>query len=70
MPHAITIPWRHHIYHMPDGTRQVHISLNGRLALALAYDPKTDSLQELEFQQSALETKPAGHSDTHPYSHG
>ena len=70
-PHTINIPWRHRIHHMPSGTKQIHISLNGHLAIALEYDPKADTLQELELQPSALETKPATQPDTQPYmKHG
>lgn len=57
---TIPVPIRSHIFDLEDGTKQIHLTVNGRVAFAYRYDPRTNTLKEEEIGQArhqTLETK-------------
>jgi hypothetical protein len=46
--HDIHIPYRARIYDLSCGDKQIHISINGRLALVFNYDPHNNVLTQCD----------------------
>jgi hypothetical protein len=63
----IKVPYRTRIYDLSCGDKQIHIHINGRLALVLNYDPRNNVLTECDIPR---ETKPGDDIETKTITKG